>query len=329
MPTPANSFEKFNYSIRPSKQVERKLLIEAFHYLAQHVEGYTLKDYTYLGMGSVFYTDFVLFHKYLYLDEMICIEGADIKKRMAFNKPYKFIKLKMGKVLDVMPKLRFSGLKYIVWLDYDSTLDSEALVDIDGFVRKLEPGSFLIVTVDAEPRLRNIKDFESRSMAEKRTLLETHYMTCRTGLLQSHLRKKDLARNTIPQTIASIINAKIMTSASYRDDDVDFIQLFNYVYADSSQMLSYGGLLDSPNRIQNVQNSGILEHNSVVHTPYPKKITVPPLTVKEKRYLDGLIKSGGKPSIIRREHPFEIDESHIESYVEHYRHYPSYYESLL
>ena len=58
-----DSFEKFNYLLRPSKQVERKLLIEAFH--CMRADGYDVAKYTYLGFGSVFYADCLLLHKYL------------------------------------------------------------------------------------------------------------------------------------------------------------------------------------------------------------------------------------------------------------------------
>ncbi len=85
------SYEKFNYLLRPSKQVERKLFIEALHHL--RTAGYPVYDYTYLGLGSVFYADFVLFHKYLYIDRMVCAEKDEIAPRMKFNKPFGFVKL--------------------------------------------------------------------------------------------------------------------------------------------------------------------------------------------------------------------------------------------
>jgi hypothetical protein len=85
------SFEKINYLLRPSKQVERKLIIEALPRLSK--ADYFLNEYTYLGLGSVYYADFILFHKYLFIDDMICAEEDAIPKRMDFNKPYEFIRL--------------------------------------------------------------------------------------------------------------------------------------------------------------------------------------------------------------------------------------------
>jgi hypothetical protein len=66
------SFEKFNYLLRPSKQVERKIFLEVLNRLRD--TGLGLSGFTYFGLGSVYYADFILFHKYLYINDMICVE---------------------------------------------------------------------------------------------------------------------------------------------------------------------------------------------------------------------------------------------------------------
>ena len=83
---------------------------------------------------------------------MICVEKESIPRRMEFNQPFKFIKLKMMPVADVLPQLK-RHVKYIVWLDYDYLLNKEILNEIAGFIYLLSPGSIFIVTVEAEPRL--------------------------------------------------------------------------------------------------------------------------------------------------------------------------------
>src|SRR5688572_15532181 len=125
MAQPTNSFAKFNYSLRPSKQVERKILIELLSDIAG--AGYRIRDYTYLGFGSVYYVDFVMFHKYLFIDSMVCVEWGDIPRRMRFNKPYRFIKLRMGAIGDLAPEVIGSRKKFLAWLGYDRQLDGEML----------------------------------------------------------------------------------------------------------------------------------------------------------------------------------------------------------
>ena len=83
----------FDYTLRPKKQVERRMLIELFHKLRAFK--YNISKYRYIGFGSIYFYDFILFHKYLYLEDMICFEEENnLKKRMNFNRPYKFIQIK-------------------------------------------------------------------------------------------------------------------------------------------------------------------------------------------------------------------------------------------
>jgi len=109
-------------------------------------DGYDVAKYTYLGFGSVFYADCLLLHKYLMIDDMICVEASDIPERMKFNKPYDFIKLKMGVIAEHIPGLDRES-KYLVWLDYDTGLSDEKLEDIRGLLGMLAPGSILLITV--------------------------------------------------------------------------------------------------------------------------------------------------------------------------------------
>lgn len=328
MGEPAKSFEKFNYALRPSKQVERKLFIEALHYLGHHA-AFPIKEYTYLGMGSVYYADFILFHKYLYIDKMICIEGANIEKRMKFNKPYEFIELRMGKIAEVFPSIDFDKKKYFAWLDYDYSLDPEILLDVDCFAGKLEPGSILIVTVDAEPKLRDNEEFENLAIEGRKKLLYSHYTQCSRGILPRRVEKGDLARNSLPELISMLLRSRIEKSIVNRSTLLEFFQLFNYVYADGAQMVTMGGVIDTPSRKQNLIDCGILKKGFVEVSSKPKRITVPPLTNREKTSIDKLIKCGVTEQQVKKKLPFELDDYLIQNYVAYYRHYPMYYEAIL
>lgn len=322
------SFNKFNYCIRPSKQVERKLFIEIIHSLSQYASLH-LKEYTYLGMGSIYYADFILFHKYLYIDDMICIEGDKIKDRMIFNKPYKFITLEMGRVSDVLPKIKFKKKKYLVWLDYESELDQEALADIDIICKKLEPGSIIIITVCVEPILRSVKAFKELSQTEKEEMLCVHYTKCAEYLTSLNYKSRDIARNELPNIVMNILNKRIMQSTALRSDSVEFVQLFNYTYADGAQMLSYGGFIDKPSTIELLRRTQFFTHKEIIQGRTPRKITVPPLTIKEKQLLDCKIERSIVLKDVFRKLPFKLDSSMVKNYIEYYRHYPTYHETIM
>jgi len=84
------SFRKINYSLRPGKNIERKMLAEIFSRLAVFRP---LSDYSYVGFGSVYFTDFALFHRQFGFCPMYSIEeDEEGKERAPFNVPFGCIK---------------------------------------------------------------------------------------------------------------------------------------------------------------------------------------------------------------------------------------------
>ncbi len=322
MATPAQqSYEKINYLIRPSKQVERKLFIEALHRLSK--AGYNASDYTYLGFGSVFYADFILFHKYLYIDSMICVESSNIPKRMKFNKPYHFITLEMKPVSDVLPKLK-AKRKYIVWLDYDCVLNSDILDDVNGFASFLAPGSVLILTVEAEPKLPDPVDNECLSKQEREAKLVALYNRDFEKHLRQTASRADFSTNELPKLLASILRSQLAKSLVSRSG-LEFFQLFNFVYADGAQMLTLGGIIDKTSQQDHLKSCGIYNLHYIQAGLVPVRISVPPLTTREKLRLDQMIRQG----LTTDELEFELDQQLLENYKEYYRHYPQYHEAII
>src|SRR5687767_9685097 len=96
------SFERFNYLLRPNKNVERKLLLEVLTAFSE-LPGLSLAEYRYVGLSSVYYADAVLFHKWLGITDIISIEKeASRKKRLEFNRPYSCVKVLVGRTADVL-----------------------------------------------------------------------------------------------------------------------------------------------------------------------------------------------------------------------------------
>ena len=114
------SYESINYSLRPAKNIERRMLCEAFRKLSEFER---LDRYRYIGFGSTFFSDFSLFHKSLRITDSISIE-KDVQnhERFEFNRPYRCIRIEFGESNEVLPKLAWD-VKTIVWLDYDYTLE--------------------------------------------------------------------------------------------------------------------------------------------------------------------------------------------------------------
>lgn len=82
------SFEYINYMFRPKKQIERKIIIEILQELEKEI---SLSKYLYIGFGSIYYYDFILFHKMLNINKFLSIDDKSTIKRFNFNRPYDFI----------------------------------------------------------------------------------------------------------------------------------------------------------------------------------------------------------------------------------------------
>ena len=57
MREPTESYLEVNYALRPSKEVERRMIIDALHILS--CAGLPIRDYQYTGLGSFYYVDLV------------------------------------------------------------------------------------------------------------------------------------------------------------------------------------------------------------------------------------------------------------------------------
>jgi len=143
------SHEKVHYEFRPAKQVERRMLLHAFHELRDL--GYTISNYEYTGLGSIYFVDFALFHRYLGLTRMTSVEGnREIDQRVEFNCPYKLIKVIHDDISAQIARLS-SKRRHILWLDFDSILTEELLDAVHLAATQLSVRSILLVTVDVEP----------------------------------------------------------------------------------------------------------------------------------------------------------------------------------
>ncbi|GAG84130.1 unnamed protein product, partial [marine sediment metagenome] len=302
------SFERVHYMLRPSKQVERKLFIETMHRL--NSAGYDIFSYSYLGLGSIFYVDFRLFHRYLYIDDMICAEATDIPDRMNFNRPYGFIDLRMKPVSEVIPTLSQTR-PYLVWLDYDTPLSEGILEDVDGCLARLSLKSILLITVKANPPTVGEQGYDSKVNRVE------DYQSKFGSLVAGEIRKADFAKNTFPRLLSRILRGQIGKCMRARHED-EFFQLFNFSYSDGTPMVTVGGLIDEKGAAEKLRD--VYKLHFTRQGEDQCIISVPPLTVREKHWIDQQLKRpDGGP--LGKEPKFELDEVLLANYVKYYRHY--------
>src|SRR6266704_2841751 len=102
--TPTESYLRVHYELRPAKQVERRMLVDAL--LSLSAAGFRIQDYQYTGMGSVYFIDFMLFHRLVGFQKMLSVEhNTKIARRVEFNRPFARVGIEIAPIGDVIPRL--------------------------------------------------------------------------------------------------------------------------------------------------------------------------------------------------------------------------------
>jgi hypothetical protein len=318
---PSRSFEKFNYLLRPAKQVERKLLVVALQQLRQG--GMDVPRYTYLGFGSPFYADFGLFYRALGLSRSLCVEAQEIPLRMKFNKPFSSVRLLMAEMSDVIPRLSRRD-KYLAWLDYDSSVSSGMILDLRGVLGILSPGSIVIVTADAEPRVTRsrdgVDDVESSDVDD----VFEYYAARLSPYISGGVKRSDLTRRPFRALLVRALRS-LMRDEVGRRRGLHFEPLFGLSYADNAQMVSVGGVIADAAAAAQVKASRVKQLNFIRPGGRPIHISVEHLTVRERQYLEQHLTSRTTAEAL----PFEVRPTVLSSYRKFGFFYPDYREILM
>ncbi|MCY3886071.1 MAG: hypothetical protein OXG24_14290 [Gammaproteobacteria bacterium] len=309
------SFEKVNYTLRPAKSIERKMLCECFRRLTPFSE---IESYRYVGFGSTYFSDFSLIHRSLGISNLISIEREEeSSERFEFNLPFRSIDLQMGQSTDLLPELDWSP-RTILWLDYDCKINADVLADVATFCRSCTSGSVLVVTVNSQP------DSESDQ--------------CRLKSLTRRVGESKIPTDIDPSRLGGwgtaecsyrIIGAEIESTISHRngvlpkDNKLDYRQLFNFHYRDSARMLTTGGVVYKQCELSETNACRFEQLDFVRNAGDAYEILVPNLTFKEMRHIEAQLPRGEGGIEI------PLDEQDIVAYERVYRYFPIFVEAEL
>jgi hypothetical protein len=244
---------------------------------------------------------------------------------MRFNKPYKFIKLRLGALSKQIPSIN-PNEKLLVWLDYDRALDLEMLQDLRDISRRLAPKSLLVVTADARPKLpKDEFDLEQLSAEQRENVIQTTYAQWFRQYTASGIPEDVSSRSHVAPLFYDVITERIKQTLNRRGEGLRFIQLFNYFYRDGAPMLTVGGMIGTDEDEQALRAAGVRQHRFARSGPDYLEISVPPLTVREKHWLDHRLDKKLKAAKL----DFELDEDLLQNYLKFYKEYPTYMETLL
>lgn len=317
---PIGSYQKINYSLRPSKSIERKMLAEAVQRLSHFAR---LSKYRYVGFGSTYFSDFKLFHKLLGIRQMVSIEeDVDNQERFKFNRPFSCVRMEFGKSTSVLPRLGWRE-KNVVWLDYDGAISSDVLNDVGFCCTNLLPGSMLIVSVNAHPE--KIADGVPVELRPSKRLesLKKHVGDDKVPI---DIVGKDLSDWGTAKISRRIILNEIQDTLSQRNgprkNRVNFECLFNFHYADGAKMLTLGGVLYRDDQKKLLENCSFGQLDFVRNDDDAYLIDPPNLTFRETHLINRYL-----PNRISKLSLGGLPQDDIKKYSKIYRYFPAFTEA--
>ena len=316
------SFRKIDYRVRPAKSVERKMMAEAFRRLSEFGE---LDAFQYVGFGSLFFSDFSVFHRSLGVNQMVSIEDTSdpiVKDRFKFNVPYGHIDLRYGHSNSELAKLNW-GMRSIVWMDYDGTISQAVLRDVSFLATTVSQGSSIVFSVNAAsiPAL----DEEEQRDSEKISLVDRLKAVLGADAVPYSLKSSDLSGWGIARAYRNIINSAIEKALVVRNSalpaaaHLHYHQIFNFHYSDNAKMLTVGGLIYDAGQKAALAKCAFDLLSFVRNGDEPFLIETPNLTFKEMRELDS--KFPNSPIAL------PIPPSEVERYKRTYRFFPKFVEA--
>ena len=235
--SPRSSARIVSYDLRPAKQCERRMMVDAF--LAAMEAGFAVPSYRYVGMGANRFYDFIMIHKYLGITNMISLEHDDeMYVRAVFNRPYDFISVQQRSVNDFL--LREGHTRNsIYWFDYDGSIHPGIVQDLNTLAPKVTKGDFVFVTVSGSPP----KNMARLKSTERQIEIEELF-----GDLAGSLSSEDMENASFPVATYTILASCFKKIFSVRPEG-SFQPFFSVRYADGTEMVSLGGVFDCEERV--------------------------------------------------------------------------------
>lgn len=239
-----------------------------------------LPEWRYIGFGSLWFTDFALFHRRVGLSKLHSIEDeedAGLQQRFRRNAPFATT-LHFGKSTTELPRLPWDG-PAILWLDYDDPFEEWMLEDVDHIVARCQSPTMLLVTVNVSPgpnegrRDRFIDRLPSPERLPR--------WVARDADLGGETARRGMA-NAVREVFLDQINAALLDRG---DSQLTYEQVFHFRYADGAQMATFGGLISAVGAAAcNFSNLPFCRDGAQAFTIKP-----PVLTLREGLALEALL----------------------------------------
>ena len=308
------SFDIINYSLRPSKVIQRQIIFGGLRTLKSCLG---LDQIVYIGFGSIWFTDFIMAHKLLDVRDMVSIESNDIGyKRALFNMPFATVRVYHGTSSKIIPTLiddeNFYSCPWVVWLDYDGSFDETVMQDTRLIIEQAPENTIFITTFNGLDKKYSPvpKDRPSRL----HELFE--------DVVPDDLSKEECKGDQMQKTLANLAMESMVAIAAESGRLGGFVPAFKVIYKDSAPMVTVGGILPTSVNKSTAQD----QVNNVNWRCCPsERIVAPHLTIREAATLQAQLPS--EQGLTRKSVQklgFDLKEEQITAFEQYYREYPAF-----
>lgn len=322
------SGDVINYTIRPAKCVERKIIRDELFRINKFAN---ISDYKYIGFGSKYFSDFSLFHRTLHINDMVSIEKEiDNEVKYSFNKPFDCIDLKIGHSNDVLSKIEFDK-RVVAWLDYDYGIDISMLTDLHIILESMLSGSFVIISYNSVPhKIGHLKaEFRNENGSHRELLVEKLKQMVTEDFVPLDVPEIGLSKPEVfSKIVKSIFEIKIKhilseKNAALPDEEKwSYRQIMYFHYKDGADMGTIGWVFYQNRDVSDILRCSF-ESSEFYSEDDPYQISIPNLTIKELNTLLNIMP-------LRDEHreinlPKGVfDEEDIARFAKIYKYYPTF-----
>ena len=309
------SFNTVNYSLRPSKSIQRQIVFEGIRTLLGRLK---LKDAAYIGLGSIWFVDFVMAHKMLAIEKMISIEEEDIGyARARFNSPFATVEVRRGASSEVLPVVckesGMCGRPWVIWMDYDRCFNEDASYDLRLVVEQAPENTVMLATFNAT-------EGNYGAVNERPDRLRELFK----GIVPTNLSKNQCKKDRMHRTLADLGVKHMKSAALEARRPGGFVPAFEIIYRDGAPMVTVGGVL--PSKLNQWRTQGVVKESGWRCRP-SEPIRAPHLTMREVLALQSKLPDPeGLSRKIVQMIGFDLEEEEIEVYERYYREYPAFAE---
>lgn len=297
------------------------MLLEIFRRLA--IFG-PLTDYRYVGLGSVWFSDFQLFHRALGIGDMVSIErekGAE--ERIRSNIPFAAIRPVFERTSVALPDLDWSK-RQIVWLDFDDVLCLDVLTDVQTVAGKVPSGSVVAITLQHQ-RAAEIEEAKESGSGTPLDLFKSRFDR---GLLPVNLEEDDLYGRPFGRLVRGMVHTVIEQALLVRNLGLDpladaqayysYRPICDIEYADGAPMATTVGIVTTGAEASKLSDLDLERLDFYRSGIGPVRIEVPKITPREARLLEQQLPAGGVIDI------GNVPESDAKAFAAFYRYLPQF-----